>query len=101
MSTTPENETFTKFYSVLVENVQSAVQTVANDAFSAVLLSKEELGECLKDSLSDQGKASKLIETIGLKVEVDSSGEVFRKFLDVLKNDSSREFLTDDIGTSS
>lgn len=97
---TPEAETFRHYSARLVENVQCAVQTVANDTFSASLLSTEELGECLKDSLSEQKKASALIETIFLKVDVDPSGEIFKKFLGVLKNDSSRDFLTEEIGES-
>ena len=95
---TPEKETFRHFSSSLVENVKNAVLTVANDAFSASLLSEEELEECLKDSLSERKKASELIQNISRKVEVDSSGVIFRKFLDVLKKDPSRDFLMEDIG---
>ena len=95
---TPENETFVHFYATLIENLESTVGSVANQAYAASLLSREELGECLQGSLSDHRKASALIETIGLKVAADS--DAFVTFLDILKKESCRDFLTEAIGKS-
>lgn len=91
-----EARTFQHFYSRLVTDIQHSILTVANDALSEFLLTPEELQECLKDSLSNNQKATTLLETIGSRVEVNPSD--LGKFINILKRDASRDDLVEQIG---